>query len=256
MKKHLLSGLFLLTFGITAASAQNGSYYELALSSTSGATGTIKIYYAAPGCRTEMQITAAQMPGGGMNKTSIVKKAEPEKVYQVDDKTKTYSIVDLGGQATDKADHKATATLIDTATVSGYKCKHVKVTDGTQNWEIWTTTAIAEYSQYSKVMGNQKYIGNHAVHEALKLIGAEGFPVKTITTDSRGTFTVTLVKKENKTLATSLFEIPAGYTQSSGAATAPAGMGGVKPADVQKMSPEERQKWIEEMKKQQGGGGH
>lgn len=254
-KKIFLFIVFTAVGFLQSVSAQTGSYYEFSTTSTAGTSGTFKLYYSTPGTRIEVNFAVPNMPGG-FTKTSIVKKAEPGKVYQLDTKNKTYTLTDVSNQATDKADHTATATVLGTETVSGYSCKHVKVVDGGTNWEMWTTTAITEYSQYSKVFGNQKYIGNHAVHEALQKVGAEGFPVKVIQTEGSNTYTTTLTKHENKTLDNSLFEIPSDYTQSNGtSAGAPAGMGSMKAADIQKMTPEERQKWIEEMKKKNGGGG-
>jgi hypothetical protein len=219
--KKLLFFLPLAAFGISAKSflapATNGSVFTLSMSSSKGMTGTITIYYDVPGTRIEVNASAN---GFRVQKTSIVKKSEPDLVYQLDDKSKTYSTVDVSNAETEKADEPAKATLLGTDSLNGFFCKHVKVVQGAKNWEVWTTSAIAEYTQCSAVMNRQRYIGNHGMHDALKTISADGFPVKLILTDKDGTTTTELKKVEHKPLAVSLFSVPADYKKGG----APVGM--------------------------------
>ncbi|MEO5644932.1 MAG: DUF4412 domain-containing protein [Bacteroidia bacterium] len=216
MKKILLPSLAFLLLSLVSwkmfAPQTNGMVVHLKMSSSKGTSGNITIYYDTPGSRIEI---AATMGAFSITKASIVKKAEPSIVYQLDEKSKTYSTVDVSNAETDKVDEPATATLIGTELLNEYSCKHVKIIQGEKKWEMWVTTSIAEYTQFSAVVNKARYIGNHGVHVALKAINAEGFPVKTILTDTDGTTTTALTGIERKPLSAALFAIPADYKKGA-----------------------------------------
>src|SRR5439155_800454 len=88
-------------------------------------------------------------------------------------------------------------------------------------------------------------------YDALVKNGAGGFMVKTLTKDPRGgTFIMELVKFEKKDLASNLFEVPAGYKEMTSTPTAVPGMPNIDINKIQNMTPEERAKYVEDMKKQ------
>jgi hypothetical protein len=211
MKKLLLLPLL---FAATAwtTTGSTGSVFTLKITSSRGMQGTVKIFYDTPGTRSE--VDASMNSGFSIRKVSVIKKAEPNMVYQLDEKTKTYSTVEVSNAA-DNPSEPATATLLGSDSLNGFMCKHIRVKQGNRNWEIWNTTAVAEYASLSGVMNRQRYIGNHGLHDALKTIHAEGFPVKIILTDKEGTTTTELVETKKQKLDPSLFEVPPGYTKAA-----------------------------------------
>ena len=254
MKKIILSSILFIAFAAISI-AQNGAMFEFKITSTQGATGSIKVYYSSPGCRTEMQINVPQFPNGGFAKTSITKSDKPTTSYSIDDKSKTYTIIETKPATpttTGNADDY-TVKIVGKEKVGNYNCTHAIVTKGTQSNEFWTTTEITEFEKYSKTRGNNKFMGTGGEYNALVKNGAGGFMVKTLTNDPRGgIFTMELVKFEKKDLVASLFEVPADYTEMTGTPTAVPGMPNIDVNKIQNMTPEERAKYIEDMKKQYG----
>ncbi len=214
MKKALFVSLAILSLVSwkSFSTQQKGVAMTMKMTSSNNINATIVIYYDTPGTRVEMNATTPS--GFSFSNVSIVKANQPDTVYQPDDKTKTYTLVDVSNAETDKDNEPATATLIGNDSVNGYKCLHVKVVQGAKNWEIWTTKSITEFFKYSAVINKQRYIGNHGVQDALKSVNAEGFPVRTILTDKDGTHTTDLVSVENKILDPTLFTIPADYKKT------------------------------------------
>jgi hypothetical protein len=256
MKKLLLSSV--LMFAAIAASAQSGAQVDFKISSSHGASGTIKGFYSGGNSRVEMTMTMPQMPGGGFSRTSIMKSTEPSKTYQLDDKNKTYTVNEIKVGAKDDASDY-TVKLIGKDKVAGYNCIHVAVTKtskvaagtATENMEFWTTKDISEYEKYAG-KGDNKYMGTSAMYEALKKQGADGFIIKSFVTDSRGgDFTMELVKIEKKDVPASLFTVPADYKLSANPTMTPGNPAqNIDIQKIQNMTPEEREKYIEEMRKQ------
>ncbi|MFL5765449.1 MAG: DUF4412 domain-containing protein [Bacteroidia bacterium] len=250
MKNLFLSSLLIIA--ATAASAQTGAQVDFKISSSMGASGTIRGYYSGGNSRVEMTMNIPQMPGGGFNRTSIVKSEEPLKSYQLDDKSKTYTVVTAPAPSKESAD-EYTVKVIGKDKVAGYGCIHVQVTKKGEVSEYWTTKEIAEYEQYAG-KGDNKYMGSSSMYEALKKQNADGFIIKSYMKDPRGgDFTMELVKIEKKELAKALFTIPADYKLNQNAAIAPGNPAqNIDIQKIQNMTPEERAKYIEEMKKQYG----
>jgi hypothetical protein len=245
MRKLILSAMLLAA---AAVSAQNGAMMEFKLSSSMGADGTIKSYYSGGNSRVEMALNVPQMPAAGFNRTSIVKSAEPTKSYQLDDQNKTYRVTEVKPASKESAD-EYTVKVIGKDKVAGYGCIHVQVTKGAEVTDFWTTKEIADYDKYAAKSDN-KYMGSGSMYEALKKQNAEGFVVKSFMKDSRGgDFTMELVKIEKKDLAASLFTIPDNYKPAPTANVPPSAQS-VDINKIQNMTPEEREKYIEEMKKQ------
>lgn len=242
--KKLTVMLAALLIVITTASAQNGAEVSMKMTMKQG-TGNLKVYFREGSVRNETSFTTPQMT---FNMITLVKAGNKDIVYKLDPDSKTYSEIKPGNG---KSDEKCTAKVMGNETVMGYACKHVMITkqDGTTS-EWWTSKDVLDYEKYSHAFDNERS-NRGAADKALKEAGAEGFPVKMIEHGKDGDVTMELVKAEKKNLDASLFEIPAGYTKSGSVSPGQQ----VNPADLQKMTPEERAKYIEEMKKKYGAGG-
>jgi len=251
MKKLFYSILFFASSTIVAI-AQNGAQLEYTISSASGASGSIKAMFAAGNSRVEMQMIIPQMPGGGFTRTSILKSNKPSTSYTLDDKTKTYTTSEISKTNNNASCDNCVLKIIGKEKIRNYNCTHATVTKGAETNEFWTTKDIAEFETYVNSNSGNKYMGTNGDYDALKKNGAEGLVVKSITKDTRGgVFTMELTKFEKKELAASFFEIPSDYKPSNSAS--PAGAPAIDINKLQNMTPEERQKYMEEMKKQYGG---
>ncbi|MGZ4060910.1 MAG: DUF4412 domain-containing protein, partial [Bacteroidia bacterium] len=188
-----------------------------------------------------------------ITKVNIVKSDKPATVYSLDDKNKTYNVTEAKNETNPATSNSAdyTVKIVGKEKVGNYNCTHAIVTKGTQANEYWTTTEIPEYEKYVKARSGNKFTGSSGEYDALVKNGAGGFMVKTLTKDQRGgTFTMELVKLEKKDLAASMFEIPADYKEMTSTPTGVPGMPNIDVNKIQNMTPEERAKYIEDMKKQ------
>lgn len=245
MKKTILALVFFTTI-LTNVFAQNGVTFEYKISSTKGATGSVIANVSSLGSRVEVKIKIPQMPSAGITRVSIVKSSKPTTVYLLDDNNKTYTTTETQPSKTANAEN-CTVKIIGKEKVGNYNCIHSVVTKGTESTDFWTTTEIADFEKYNKSNVGNKYMGSGDDYAALSKNGAAGFVVKTVTKEGRGgDFTMELVKFEKKELSAKLFEIPADYKASSSPTVAPK----IDATQLQNMTPEERAKYIEDLKKQ------
>jgi len=167
-------------------SAQTGAQANYKITSAgTNATGTMKMYFSAQNSRVEFNLLIPQMPGGGISKTSIVKSDKPTTVYALDDKNKTYSTAEVQPNNNTSGDN-ITVKVIGKEKIGNYNCTHAQVTKGTETSDYWTTTEIADYSSYKKTNANPKFMGGAAEQAALVKNNADGFLVKAVTKDPRG----------------------------------------------------------------------
>lgn len=252
MKKNLLFLAALCTAFV--AGAQNGATLEYKIASGKGYSGVLKINYSELGSLSDFNMVVPQMPGGGISSKSLVQKSTPDVIYMINDKTKTYSEVKPADLSKDDTKTYSVKKLAD-ETINGYKCTHALVTEGNETHEVWNTKDVADFEKYAQSFKNNKRTGSVKRDQALKAAGCDGLPVKTVHkgNDREGEMTMELVKMEKKTFGKSEFEIPAGYTRGGGAASPAAGGVQVKSQqEIMNMSPEERAKYVEELKKQYG----
>jgi hypothetical protein len=250
MKKAALSIVILICMAMQA-SAQ-GMYIEFKMTgSQSGISGTSKAYSSDGNTRSEINITAPQMPGGGISKVSLILKSDPKKVYMLDDKAKTYTETEITASsmpAEDPGEYEV--TLVGKEKVNGYNCTHVKLKRKTQTTDedVWVSTEVLNYKMYTSVKSKYTSAG---LFKAMADKGAIGFLVR-ITTQERGTtMQVDLVKSEMRSNPASLFSLD-GYTKQETAST------GANPSSsqqdmvkkIQSMTPEERQKFIDQLRNQ------
>ncbi len=79
--------------------------------------------------------------------------------------------------------------------------------------DIWTSTNVPGYNLYKRLISVNPTTKPQLM-QALDNAGAGGFFVKMASSDKDYSFTMTLIRAEEKNCPASLFEIPAGYTQS------------------------------------------
>lgn len=234
-------------------SSQNGTHVEYKMSSTKGMNGTMKMNYSEYGSATEFNMVVPQMPGGGMVIKSLMQKSNPDIIYTINEQNKTYT-ERIKGEAKETEDNRTyEVKKLGEEKVNGYKCVHALVTEGKETHEVWNTKDIADYDKYAEAMASNKKMASSKREKALKDAGCEGMPVKFIHkgNEREGDVTTELVKLEKKSFSKSDFELPAGYTKSEGGSAT--GAPGVKSqSEIMNMSPEERAKYIEEMKKKYG----
>jgi hypothetical protein len=254
MKRFLL--LFLPSFLVFSSSfsAQTGVMIQYKLSSSEGSTGSIVVYFSDGSTRSETSISSQQIPGGGFNQITVTLKEHPDSLIGLDMTAKTYWKRELKGrtQSTDTA--SGTVKILGNEKIGAYNCIHSQLTQNNRTSEFWTTKDIPDYEKYAASHRGSRYMGRGNPDVALKKAGADGFLVKTFSKDPRGVETsLELEKFEKQTISADKFTIPAGFMRA-----APPVMGGAgKGFDYSKlkdMSPEERQKFIEKMKKENGGG--
>jgi hypothetical protein len=250
--KKIISSLILALFA-GAAIAQNGAYVEYKMTSSKGANGTMKGNYSEFGSSSEMNMAVPQMPGGGFSSKSLTQKSNPDIMYVLNDKDKTYSERKRSDMAAREDEKKYEVKRLGEETVHGYKCMHALVTEGRESHEVWNSKAVPDYEKYAESMKDNERLSNAKREKALREAGCDGFPVKFVHkgNEREGDMTVELVKLEKKNFSKSDFEIPAGYTKSE-SASAPGTPGVKSQQEIMNMSPEERAKYIEEMKKKYG----
>jgi hypothetical protein len=193
--------------------SQNGAAIEFKMSSSKGVKGSFRISSSSLGTISEFSMYVPKMPGGGTSGKSLVRIADPDLIYMISDKDKSYS--ELKKPAGGEDDQKNyTVSKMGEEKINGYNCTRAMITDGTDSYEVWNTKDIADFEKYNAAIRNNKRMSSEKRQEALRNADCEGFPVRTIHRSADGDMTVELVKLEKKTFTKSDFEIPAGYTKS------------------------------------------
>jgi hypothetical protein len=243
-----------------------------------GGGGTMNISVGKAGVRSEVNMQMGPMT---MKMVTLQKNDTPDILYRLNDANKTYTEMNLAkmqkmaGQG--QAAHEYTVEKLGQETLLGYKTQHVLVKDKTagadngMTMELWTATDLLDYATFSKLQARRgKAFGGEALVKALKSAGADGLPLKSVsTTPDGGKVTMEVVKADKKSLPASTFEIPTGYTKSEGGLMdMMGGMSGPQADEAKKkmaeaqqkmqealknMTPEQRQ-MIEKMMKQHQGG--
>lgn len=232
MKKTLLllAGLA-LPFG---AFAQD-MYLEYKLSGP--ANGTSKMYTSSAGVRVEAEMQLPQI--GSMKSITLMPASKPGTVITYTDKAKTYteSKPKPGEAETAKYDVK----VVGKEKIGAYNCVHSTVSmNGKPAMDMWTSQDIPGYQSLQKMAKAFSPLGAEGMYRQLESKGAAGMMVKMTTTGGRGLSTQ-LVKAERRSNPASLFAVPAGYTKSE-----------FDPAQIQNMTPAQRQKAMQELMKQYG----
>ena len=253
MKKILFFMLALLSAS-TWSFGGSGIYVEFKITSDH-VSGTVKTSCLDGNSRSDMDM---EMNMGGntrqMNNTTLIRKDAPNTVYMLNETSKTYTESDISkSHAVASDDEEYDITVLGKEKVNGYSCTHVKVTAKKSNLasDMWVSAEVSNYSEFAVV--KSKYLGGKNLFSALNAKGAAGFVVRIKMNDPRaGDMQMDLVKAEKKDLSESLFSLD-GYKKSAAGAPGGAGMpGGIDVEKLKSMTPEERQKYIQDIKSQYG----
>jgi hypothetical protein len=282
-KLNLLLSTLLLSSSVAFAEFEGTLDMKITMTEKDGSdhgSGAMKVCLGKPGFRTQMKM---QMAGMGMDMVMLGKTDNPGILYKINDANKTYSEIDLAKlQAMvpqSQTEQKVTVKKLGQEELLGYKTEHVLVTTGSDDsprgkstMELWTAKELGDFSTFEKFQSSHGPggTGGQAMSKALKDAGAEGMPLKSVTVrPDGGKAIMEVVRVDNRSLPAATFEIPDGYTKSSGGMMdMMGGMSGPQ-ADEMKakmdaarqkmneamknMSPEQRQ-MMEQMMKQHGAG--
>ena len=224
--------------------------------------GNSKVFLTKSAYRAETEMDFSAMIQGrkggeragapaSLKMTMISKLADPDHLYLINDRNKTYSVMDLTKMREEmknkdpKLNETFTVQKLGGDTVAGLSCQKALLTSskGTQI-EVCMTKDISASSQWFSAISRRQ---SEAVSwmATLKDNGVEGFPVrwKVRPKDSKsGGITMELTRFEKKSFPASVFEVPAGYKQTDSAAAQ------MNPA-LERMTPEQRKAFEDAMKR-------
>jgi hypothetical protein len=177
----------------------------------------IKLFIAKEGVRTETTPHMKNMPTG-LQMAMFSPSAAPNLVYFINDKQKTYSVLDTDSirqriAGADSLDSYKDAKIenLGMETVNGYNCTHVRITRGKRVTEMWVSKEILDYFTYAR-MQSAKDRDIPELAKRMKAAGLDGFPVKTWNPEANITTELTGVEK--KGLDAALFKVPEGYAKT------------------------------------------
>lgn len=226
-----------------------GHYVEFKFTGAKGMSGVMKAWSQGGNSRSQFQMTMPGLPTD-ISSATLFLESDPAKIFMINEKEKTY--VEHDRQKNDEfKDDKAAeyeVVVVGKETVNGYASTHVKVRKkGTKSYMNWWVTKDLKYYSELKSM-KAKYLNSKGMYAALAEKGADGFPVRMLMEgdgdDSK--MQMDLVKAETMEVPASKFSL-SGYTKSETPALSP--MGGMDVEKMKNMTPEERQKLMQEMMK-------
>jgi len=229
------NALLLLTgLALSCGAFAQDMYLEYKLSGP--ANGTSKMYTSTAGVRVEAEMQLPQM--GSMKSVTLMPASKPGTVITFTDKAKTYTEIKTQSNAAETAKYEV--KVVGKEKIGAYNCVHSTVSlNGKPAMEMWTSKEIPGYETLLKQTKANSPIGTESMYRQLESKGASGMMVKM--TVGTGGMTTELVKAEKRSNPASLFAVPAGYTKSE-----------FDPAQMQNMTPAQRQKMMQEMMKQYG----
>lgn len=247
IKMYAYSLVFLISYTFSAAFAQSGLRYEYKITGKSPqgtVTGNMDFMLLSGNTRMEMRMNVPGVPVINMVMLTLQQKVGFS--YELMDASKSY------------IEHNVVSapSVYEVVQVAGaekagiFNATKVKIKiDGEEQW-MWISKDVVGYSTFTS-MRNKEW-DMDALFKALKAKGVEGFPVKMQQTTEGFTTTMEMVKAEQKPLDTKLFIIPADYKKQAALSPGIQGMPQIDPAKLMQMSEEEREKFLQEIKKQQG----
>jgi hypothetical protein len=191
------------------------------------------------------------------NFVTLWRRGEPDRVYFLNDATKSYSVFDASGESQDDDRHEI--TKLGSGKVAGYTCERVRVTyKSGSTQELCITMELGKIPVHVATDKRGISLWND-LHKA----GYDGVPVAWKTGGIHGDeeFAMTLTAAKKQKAPASLFAVPAGYKETSlmGAFGTPEQQKQMDEAmkqmqeQMKNMSPEQR-KQVEEMMKKYGTG--
>jgi hypothetical protein len=254
-ERKSMKRLFVLSAALLAAASVSADFEGVLhmKATTPQGAGTMKLFLSPEGVRSEMDMKAAQP----IRVTTLLLYKNPDVVYTIDDKNKTYSEMNLKQMAPARgAGTKYTVKDMGQENVQGYKCRRVIVSGpGGGESELWTTREIMGYGDFAKA-SRAAGVEGEAYMKALKDAGADGFPVKSIHRAGPGSEVITeLVRAEKRSLDDSLFRVPSGYAKAGGVSVGTLSPEAKKALEQRmKNLPPEQREMMEKMMNSGGGG--
>lgn len=187
--------------------------------------GTMNISLGKAGARSELNMQHGAM---GIKMVMLQKSDTPDKTYHINDAARTYTEIDLAKLKAMASQHPDetpyTVEKLGQEKLLGYNTQHVLVKQkdpaaaDVSATEMWTAKDFGDYESFSRLqVRHGRMPGQAGLVKALKDAGAEGMPLKSISSNPDGSkTTMEVVKAEKKALPASTFEIPPGYTKSEG----------------------------------------
>lgn len=249
MKTFLTSLLLLILCHLAVA---GGFYLEFKISGSQRINGTMKAWSENGNSRSMIEMNATGMPAGMGNMSTLFLAAQPGKVFMINEKDKTYYEHEKqkSDDFKDETAEEYEVEVVGKETVNGYASTHVKIRkkDSKSDMDWWVSKDVKNYAEMKTMKA--KYIYSKGIYGALAAKGIDGFPVR-ISVDGKREGTgmqMDLVKAEPMTIPASKFSLD-GYTKT----TTPGNpMMGMDPEKIKNMTPEERQKMMQEIMKQYG----
>lgn len=235
-------------------------------------TGRLYLSSAAWRMETDLKPSKAASPEmrsalGGADSFRIVafgKVSEPRKSWMLNERTKTYAVVE--SDPAERGDRGASAEewTISRAgkdKVAGFACENVKATRKGED-DTWEACLARDFlsSAWMRLLAEDEEQGWIV---AAQRAGVKGYPVRMISrgSDGKEKHRFEVVKVERRKLPASLFEVPAGYRETGVMGTmaqTPEQQRQMEEAQkkmeeaMKEMSPEQK-KAMEEMMRQYGG---
>lgn len=237
----------LLAFLLLGSPAFAGSYLEYKMTLGKQKSGVVKTWYQAGNSRSEVEIPGVPVGLGSM--VALTLKDKPNKIFVLNQTNATYmEMADSDPQKEKKNLSDIEVTVIGQEKVNGFNSTHItlKHKDKKELEHFWLSKEIKGYKELQQIKG--KYMAEDEVIRAYEAKGIQGFPVKMRMQTEEGEMTMDLVKSEELDIPGSKFSLD-GYTK---APDLPIGPGGMDMEKLKNMTPEERQKMVEEMMKMYG----
>jgi hypothetical protein len=276
MKRTLLMS-YVLLFAAAVASAQFEGVADFTITmngeqgkptSTSGRMSITRGAFRSewtmtmPGAARGRRDAAKDAPSR-VTMTMLARKAEPDKLYMLNDEKKTYSVTDLKKvreEARDLPKETYKVERLGSDRVAGLACQKALVSSAKgSEYEVCVTKDLDVSGDWLAAMNRgQRDAGSWI--QALRDNGLDGYPVRWAMRRqgaAQPTMVMELTRVEKKSLPASLFEVPAGYKQTEMA------VGGMTPEQekamgdaraqmkeaLEKMTPEERKAYEDAMKR-------
>jgi hypothetical protein len=253
--KTIVRGALALLFAAATANAEFEGVADLKLTTTgnkAGVTGTGKTYVSGVGWRSEMEMSSPEMTkatgGVPIRWVTFGKLSDPDKVYMLNDKMKTYAVLDAKktremAESLKTKEPKYTVKKLGMGMVAGLPCQNYLITEEGKKdtFEACMSKEFMSGDWMRAVARGRR--GEHDVLARLREAGLEGYPVRFVTKQADGGgMTMEVTRVERRPVPASMFEVPAGYKETS-----MMGMMAQTPEQAKQM--EEAQKRMEEAMK-------
>lgn len=229
-----------------------------------GPHGTSRISFSRSAVRVDSKMDFSSAGGDrtdrskaptSMGMTMIQKLSEPDKVYLINDESKSYSILDVSKNRSDaRTDETWTVKRQGRGSVAGVSCDNALITSskGTEV-EACVTPELFGSAAWWSAMNRRG--GSDTWIKAMNDSGLKGLPVRMKMRTAQGKeggVEMELVSFEHHSVPGSQFEVPAGYKLMS------SGLGAMSPEQqkrmndaLSKMTPEQRKAYEDAMKRTQ-----